>query len=194
MTPTLTAPPLCRLTFEPLQPYRPSERGCALAALRKVSEIRVVRNPDRTSCQDIIVQEFLGQSRIPISNCRALGDLHTKRVSSRRPQASCVSKQLADFTKLRDQVFNLAHDAHQKPSSCTFCQRLVEYTFWENHPPNALARLLFPDNDALVSSLSKFVNELVMLVVGGYRPATGRGVCGGWIRILLVVHAFLRDE
>lgn len=186
--------PLRLLTLEPLQPHQPSERGCALVALKKVSEIRVVGNPDRTSECKFLLQVFSGQSRIPTASCRTLGEYRTKAGPCGKLPTASVAKELDDFDKLRNGVFDLAHDAHRDLSSCAFCQRIVDYTFWENHPPNALARLLFSDEKAVAASLSKFVGELVELVEEGCTPSsTERIVCTGRTQIPLVVHAFLSD-
>lgn len=194
-SPSVAAPSLSALrslSLEPLVPTQLSGRGHAMSAFKKIVAVRVVRDSDASpGKRRLVIEVFTGESRSRIptfSSHGPLSSLSTRSAASNQPTTS-ITKSLDDFVDLRDQLYTVAHNAHEG-EQCEFCRDMIEYSLYGNLQPNALTRL-FVDDEKLLQSLTKFIGDLVPKVVSGCSAATGRGACRAQIKVPRVLHQFL---
>jgi hypothetical protein len=180
------------LSLEPLVPTQLSSRGHAMSAFKKIVAVRVVCDSNASpGKRKFVLEVFTGEScsRIPtFSNHGPLSSLPTRSAPSNQP-TSAITKSLDDFADLREQLYAVAHNAHEG-EQCEFCRDMIEYSLYSNMQPNALTRL-FVDNERMLQSLTRFVSDLVPKVVTGCSAATGRGTCRAQTKIPRLLHQFL---
>lgn len=187
------------LSVRQIVPSKVSQYGHALAALRTVDSVRVVRNPDQSSDSKYLVLAYSNKkthSRIPVAIAGSIIEgansslpLPNEPARERAPVCS-LTKPLAAFSTLREQVTDIIYASHQT-TLCAYCKKTMTYVLWGNLPPSSLQRIMSAGDDKeLLDSLARFLVELMPLVVSG-RPSPSDHRCLSRARILLVVHAFL---
>lgn len=176
------------LTPTTVEPEWGSLRSQMSTALKKVDCIHIKRTVSCDGVRRYVIEVYAhtSKNRIP-TNWSRQGPAARTSLSPGRSHTPVarVERKYSDFTDLRGEVYNHAHDAHDL-TPCDFCQRVIDEIVWGDSKPSNLRRLL-ASKEKVVEMLAASVNTLLDLVKSN---RDGR-LCDGQDKIPQVLYDFL---